>query len=121
MTLAMEAAARGEPFHIVHGGRSPLNHAGDVARLFVRAAQAVSEGAPVLDTGGSAHDMSEVAAAIEAAAPGARITFDDAPFAATPPTFDGGALEAALGPVEWRPLEEGVRETIERFRELLRG
>jgi nucleoside-diphosphate-sugar epimerase len=121
MTLAMEAAARGASFHIAHGGRSPLNHAGDVARLFVRAARAVSDGAPVFDTGGRAHDMSEVAAAIQAAAPGARITFDDAPFAATPPTFDGGALEAALGPVEWRPLEEGVRETIERFRELLRG
>jgi len=121
MTLAMEAAARGESFHIVHGGRSPLNHAGDIARLFVRAARAVSERAPVYDAGGRAHDMDEVVAAIEAAAPGARITFEDAPFAATPASFDGTALEAALGPVEWRPLGEGVRETVDRFRELARG
>jgi nucleoside-diphosphate-sugar epimerase len=121
MTLAMEAAARGEPFHIAHGGRSPLNHAGDVARLFVRAARAVSEGAPVFDAGGRAHDMNEVVAAIEAAAPGPKITFEDAPFAATPASFDGSALETALGPVEWRPLEQGVRETVDRFRELARG
>jgi nucleoside-diphosphate-sugar epimerase len=117
----MEAAARGEPFHIVHGGRSPLNHAGDVARLFVRAARAVGDGAPVYDAGGAEHDMVEVVAAIETAAPGARITFDDAPFAATPTTFDGAALERALGTVEWRPLEQGVAETVERFQKLARG
>jgi UDP-glucuronate 4-epimerase len=121
MTLAMEAAARGERFHIVHGGRSPLNHAGDVARLFVRAARAVSEGAPVFDAGGRVHDMNEVVAAIEAAAPGPKITFENAPFAATPASFDGSALETALGPVEWRTLEQGVRETVDRFRELARG
>jgi nucleoside-diphosphate-sugar epimerase len=120
MTLAMQAAARGDPFHIVHGGRSPLNHAGDVARLIVRAARTVSEGAPVYDAGGRAHDMNEVVAAIEAAAPGSGITFEDAPFAATPASFDGSVLEAALGPVEWRPLEQGVRETVDRFRELAR-
>jgi len=118
MTLAMEAAARGESFHIVHGGRSPLNHAGDVARLFVRAVRVVADGAPVYDAGGAEHDMAEVVAAIEAAAPGVRITFDEAPFAATPASFDGGALERALGPADWRPLEQGVAETVERFREL---
>jgi UDP-glucuronate 4-epimerase len=118
MTFAMEAAARGEPFHIVHGGRSPLNHAGDVARIVVRAARAVSEGASVYDVGGPVHDMGDVVEAIEDAMPGARITFEDAPFALTPSRFDGAALEAALGPVEWRPLEHGVRETIDRFREL---
>jgi UDP-glucuronate 4-epimerase len=118
LTLAMAAAARGEPFHVVHGGSAPLNHAGDLARVLVRAARGVSEGAPVYDAGGPVAHVREVVAAIEAAVPGARITFADAPFAATPPSFDGRALEAALGPVEWRPLEQGVRETIERFDEL---
>jgi len=120
MTLAMAAAARGETFHIVHGGRSPLNHAGDVARLFIRAARAVSEGAPAYDTGGRGHDMAEVVAAIEAAAPGARISFEDISFGDAA-GFDGSALEAALGPIEWRPLEQGVQETVDRFRELERA
>jgi UDP-glucuronate 4-epimerase len=120
MTHAMEAAARDRPFHIVHGGKSPLNHAGDIARVFIRAARAVSDGAPVYDAGGPEHDMREVVAAIDDAAPGARITFEDTPFAATPPGFDGRALTRALGDVEWRPLREGVRETVERFRALSR-
>jgi nucleoside-diphosphate-sugar epimerase len=121
LTLAMNAAARGTQFHVVHGGSSPLNHAGDVARVLVRAARAVSDGAPVYDTGGSVHHVREVVAAIESAAHGARITFEDEPFAATPAGFEGGALEAALGGVEWRPLEQGVRETVDRFRELARA
>jgi nucleoside-diphosphate-sugar epimerase len=121
MTLAMEAAAQGKPFHIAHGGRSPLNHAGDIARIFLCAARAVAEGAPVYDAGGPEHHMHDVVEAIAAAAPGAQTTFEDAPFASTPPTFDGAELEAALGAVEWRPLEQGVRETIERFRELTRA
>jgi nucleoside-diphosphate-sugar epimerase len=118
MTLAMEAAARGEAFHIVHGGESVLNHAGDVARLFVRCADCVAEGAPVYDAGGPVHHMRDVVAAIERAAPGARVSFEDAPFAAMPEGYDGGSLEAALGRVEWRSLDDGVRETVERFRAL---
>lgn len=120
MTLAMEAASRGEPFHIAHGGRSPLNHAGDVARLFVRAARLAPRGAPVYDAGGTIYHVREVVAAIEAAAPEARVTFEDVPFAAIPESFDGSPLENTLGGVEWRSLEDGVRETIEGFRALRR-
>ena len=121
LTLAMAAAAGGQAYRIVHGGSSPLNHAGDVARVLVRAARTVSEGAPVYDTGGPVHHVREVVAAIEAAVPDAHITYDDTPFAATPPSFDGRALDRALGSVEWQPLEQGVRETIDRFRSLVSG
>jgi hypothetical protein len=34
--------------------------------------------------------------------------------------LDRPALEAALGGIEWRPLDHGVRETVERFRALVR-
>ena len=50
-----------------------------------------------------------------------RVTFEDAPFAAMRETFDGRALAAALGGVEWRALEKGVRQTVARFRELGHG
>jgi nucleoside-diphosphate-sugar epimerase len=120
MTLAMQAAARGEPFHIVHGGSSPLNYAADIARLLVRAARAVDTGAPVYDAGGPVHHVRDVVGAIEAAAPGARVTFEDTPFAPTPTSFDGAGIDSALGGVEWRPLEQGVDETIARFRDSAR-
>jgi hypothetical protein len=56
-------------------------------------------------------------AAIERAAPQVkgRITFDDErlPF---PEEFEAETLERALGPLSWRPLSEGVRETVEHYR-----
>ena len=87
----------------------------------MRAARAVSDGARVFDSGGPEHDMSEVVAAIEAAVPGADVTFEPVSFAETPSTFNGGPLEATIGSVQWRPLQEGVSETIARFRELTDG
>ena len=64
--------------------------------------------------------MHEVVAAIEKAAPesAGRITFEDfqLPF---PPEVDGSGLERAIGKVTHRPLEEGVAETVEMFRELI--
>jgi nucleoside-diphosphate-sugar epimerase len=121
LTLAMEAAARGEPFHVAHGGSAPLNYAPDIARLFVRCARLVETGAGVYDSGGAVHHVRDVIAAIEAVVPGTRITFEDTPFAPTPDGFDGTPLAAVVGGVEWQSLDSGVRETIGRFRELGRG
>jgi UDP-glucuronate 4-epimerase len=115
-SLAMAAAARGEPYHIGWGGRCQFQYAGDAARTFVAAARAAPEGAPVFNLGGSASHMGEVVAAIEAAAPesAGRITFDDVqlPF---PAELDAGALADVVGPIEETPLRDGVRETIEIF------
>jgi UDP-glucuronate 4-epimerase len=110
-TLAMEAAARGEGYHIPFGGRTQLHYAADVARAFVNASRACAEGAVVRNLGGEAVHMHEVVLAIEAAAPEAagRITYDDVqlPF---PEEFE------AETPTPATPLEVGVRETIELFR-----
>ena len=113
-TLAMEAAVRGEGFAIAYGGRAQYDYAPDVARAFVRAA-AHADGAVVANFPGVRAPMSEVVAAIEAAAPGAEITYEDVqlPF---PAELESGALERALGPQPATPLADGVRATIERFR-----
>jgi hypothetical protein len=34
----------------------------------------------------------------------------------TPDGVAGKAIEDLLGPITWRPLDEGVRDTIETFR-----
>lgn len=110
-TLAMEAAARGDGYHIPFGGRAQLHYAADVARAFVDASRALDEGAVVRNLGGAAVHMGEVVRAIEAAAPEAagRITFDDVqpPF---PEEFE------SQHPFPATPLEAGVRETIDLFR-----
>jgi UDP-glucuronate 4-epimerase len=111
-TLAMEAAARGDGYHIPFGGRTQFHYAPDAARAFVDAARSDGDGAVVANLGGPAVHMADVVQAIEAAAPEAagRITFDDVqlPF---PEEF-----EAKARPAPATPLEVGVSETIELFR-----
>jgi UDP-glucuronate 4-epimerase len=109
-TLAMEAAARGEPYLIAFGGRTQFHYAPDVARAFVQAARSEPAGAETFNLGGPATAMPELIAVIEAAVPDAEIAFDDVPLPfpdeLPEPWFDSRLT----------PLDEGVRETITAFR-----
>jgi UDP-glucuronate 4-epimerase len=115
-TLAMAAAARGEDFEIAFGGRAQLQFAPDTARVFVAAARAASAGAQVFHLGGPAEPLADVAAAIEAAAPGVSIATDEQTILPFPEEFDGAALEEAIGPIAWTPLADGVKRTIDVLR-----
>jgi nucleoside-diphosphate-sugar epimerase len=115
-SLAMAAAARGEDYRIAFGGRTQLQFAPDAGRVFVAAARAATEGARVFHLGGPAEATEECAAAIEEAAPGVTIEWDDRTVLPFPEEFDGAALEEAIGPISWTPLREGVRRTVERLR-----
>jgi UDP-glucuronate 4-epimerase len=116
-TLAMEAAARGEGYTMRWGGRCQLQYAADAAGIFIAAARAEHRGAAVFNLGGPSSHASDVVRAIEAAAPevAGRIAFEDVqlPF---PEEMDAGGLESVIGPIEWTPLEEGTRQTIEHYR-----
>jgi nucleoside-diphosphate-sugar epimerase len=113
-TLAMHAAAHGEPYRISFGGSTQFHYAPDVAAAFIRASRTPVDGAEVYEVGGPPVHMSELVRAIEAAAPDAAgtITFEDAalPF---PERLPGAELD-----LQQTPLEEGVRQTIELFRAL---
>jgi UDP-glucuronate 4-epimerase len=116
-TLAMAAAARGEGYAMRWGGRCQLQFAPDAASVFVAAARAEHNGAAVFNLGGPSSHASEVVSAIEAAAPdvAGRVTFEDVqlPF---PEEMDSGGLEDVVGPIDWTPLSEGTRQTIEAYR-----
>jgi nucleoside-diphosphate-sugar epimerase len=118
-TLAMAAAARGEPFEIPYGGTAEYDYAPDVGTAFARAGTAAREGAYVANFPGDTASMSDVVAAIEAAAPDAAGTItwmdEQLPF---PDSLESGRLEQLLGPLPHTPLSEGVARTVERFREL---
>jgi nucleoside-diphosphate-sugar epimerase len=115
-TLAMAAAARGEAFAIGYGGVAQYDYAPLVGLAFVRAA-ASPEGAVVANFPGVKASMSEVVAAIEAAAPEAagQITWEETelPF---PAELEAQALEELVGPLPKLSLADGVSATIERFR-----
>jgi UDP-glucuronate 4-epimerase len=115
-TLAMAAAARGEPFEIGFGGTVQYDFAPDVGRAFALASRAASDGADVANFPGEVASTAEVVAAIEAASPEAagRITWvgERLPF---PETLEATALERLIGPLPHTPLAHGVRRTIEHF------
>lgn len=116
-TKAMAAAAAGRDYRISFGGTFVYQHASDAAAVFIRAARTSPNGAPVYNMGGSRASMEEVITAIEAAAPEmtGRIGFEAASLP-VPDAVDDQALNEALGPIEWTPFTDGVRQTIEHFR-----
>jgi nucleoside-diphosphate-sugar epimerase len=111
-TLALAAAARGEPYRIPFGGRMQLHYAPDVAAAFVAAAREATTGAAVHDLGGASVHMDDLVAAVDAAVPDAAgtITFDGEPLP-FPDELDGG-----FAPFRQTPLGVAVRDTIDRFR-----
>ena len=115
-TLAMAAAAAGENFEIAFGGRTQLQFAPDVARVFVAAARAATEGARVFHLGGPAEAIADAALAIEAVAPGVSIGVDEETILPFPEEFDGSALAEAIGAITRTTLADGVRRTIEIVR-----
>lgn len=116
-TKAMLAAAVGRPYHISFGGTVVYHHADDAAEIFIRAARSGQAGAEVYNLGGNTASMDEVVSAINAAVPEmtGKITFEPVQIA-SPTQIDDSTLIRALGPSNWRPLADGVRQTIEHFR-----
>lgn len=116
-TKAMLAAALGRPYHISFGGSVVFQHADDAAAAFIAAARAEVAGAPVYNLGGSFAPMEQVVSAIEAAAPSVRgrITFEPRPLP-LPADIDSSLFHRFLPEQGWRPLEQGIEETVEHFR-----
>ncbi len=117
-TKAMLAAAVGRPYKIAMGPTAVYQHAEDVAAVAIQAARANLDGAPVYNLGGASVTMAGVVTAIDAIVPemAGQITFDPIPFP-IPEDVDGSPVDVALGGVTWRPFPDGVRQTIEHFRQ----
>lgn len=116
ITLALYHAARGEPFRIRFGGRIALQHVEDVARAFVRLALSPPEGARVYNLRGEVVHVGDVVRAIEEVT-GRKglITHveDPLPIAAD---LSDAAWQRDYGPFAYKPLDLGLRETLEVWR-----
>jgi nucleoside-diphosphate-sugar epimerase len=114
-TAAMQAAATGKPHHIPFGGRATYQYVDDTAAIFIQAARTRYEGAEAFDMGGNSATIPDIIAGIRKVVPEAAITFDDTPLP-FPEMMDTSPLEQLIGTVQFTPLEQGIRETIQRFR-----
>ena len=121
-TKAMLAAAVGRPYEISIGGTLVMEHANDMAGVFIAAARAKPDRAVACDVGGNKIHMQEMVDAINAAAPemAGKITYVDSPLPINAES-DMKPLEGLIGPISWRPLGEGVYQTIEDFRNAVRA
>lgn len=119
-TKAMMAAVLGRQYAITLSGVWTYQHVGDAAACLIKGARAQVDGAPVFNMGGTVLDMPEVVEAIETVVPSAAgsITINDAPLP-IPGEYDDDELNKAIPGVAWRPMLDGVRDTVEDFRRLI--
>lgn len=117
-TVAILAAAAGQPYTVPFTGPVSWLHAGEVASAFLKAVSREREGAPVFDINGVASDVESSLAVLGRVAPGAKIAASGAalPF---PMALSDEPVRAHLGNYGSVPLEAGIRATYDAFRDLL--
>lgn len=117
-TKAMAAAVLGLPYEIGFANGTVYQHAEDVATALVAASRAPATGAHVFNLPGAAADTRALIRLIELEVPRAAGTITstavELPF---PSGVDHDGIEM-LGPLAWRSLGDGVRDTVDRFRAL---
>jgi UDP-glucuronate 4-epimerase len=113
-TMAMLAAVRGEPFRIGFSGTAQYDYVPDVARAAVIATHATPEASAVYNVPGAQADVADVVAYIEAALPGAEITWggDRLPF---PEALEAVGFDREVGPFPRTSLADGVAATVAHF------
>lgn len=118
-TVAILAAALGEPYTVPFTGACSFLHAGEVASAFVRAVSRDGDGAPVFDINGSATTVEEILDGIRRVAPEAKVDAegDPLPF---PADLSDDPLRGYLGDYGEIPLADGIEGTYAAFADLAR-
>lgn len=116
VSQALLAAARGEQYEIGFGGKVLLHHASDIARAFIKTALEPKQGGRVYNLRGSVVEMEEVLAAIEKVTnTTGLVSFKNSslPIAAN---LSDAAFQRDYGPFDYLDLENGMRQTLETYR-----
>ncbi|MAB88461.1 MAG: epimerase [Planctomycetes bacterium] len=113
-TRAMKAAVVGRPFAIGFSGTTDYQYVADTAAAFVTCVDRAAPGAHVYNLHGTSLHMADVVAMIRELRPSAQIGFAG-PTIPIPPALDGASIRAAFPDLPSTPLDEGVRQTVDRF------
>lgn len=116
---AVLAAAAGRPYHIRFDGPVGLQHANDVAKMFIGAARAGYQGAAACNLRNDVVDVADFVALIKQEVPTAQITIEPGNALPFPWDLDDGGLREILGEMPWTPVQDAIRQDLAQFRHLL--
>jgi nucleoside-diphosphate-sugar epimerase len=118
-TKAIKSLALGRKYHITYGGWQDLQYVDDVAKTCVRCLETPYQGAKSYNMRGHVVDLPTFHRALVEVEPVAArlVTFGEKqiPIAYD---LDDAALQRDLGPMPRTPLVDGIRQTLEMFRQL---
>jgi nucleoside-diphosphate-sugar epimerase len=118
-TFAILAAAAGKPYEVPFAGGVSWLYAGEAASAFVHAVSRERTGAPVFDMNGVYAPVEEGLRILKELAPSAAIGSSGQPLA-FPMHLPDGPLRSYLGDYGRVSLAEGILETYEAFRSLIK-
>lgn len=116
-TKAMKSAVLRRPFHIRFGGSTDFQYVADTAAAFIACADEMPEGSHVFNLHGQTVDVSTIAKLINEMSldsNGDLVTFGGPPIPIAPAMNDA-AIRRLIGDIPSTPIEDGIRETMERF------
>jgi len=118
-TKAIKSLVLGRPYHITYGGWQDLQFVDDVAKIFVRCLEVDFTGAKSYNLRGDVVDLATFHRALCEVDPAAAtlVTFGERqiPIAYN---LDDAALQHEVGPLPRTPLVEGIRRTLDHFKQL---
>ncbi|MBL8865774.1 MAG: NAD(P)-dependent oxidoreductase [Planctomycetia bacterium] len=119
-TKAIKAVVLGRPYSISFGGMTDFQYVDDVAKTFVNSLERPYSGAKSYNLRGQVVPMKDFHAALVRVLPEAAklVTFGTTQIAIAYDLSDDG-LQKDLGPMPKTSLDDGIRETVAIFRQLL--
>ena len=119
LAKAVLATAAGRPYHVRFNGPVGLQHANDVAQMFIGCARAQYQGAAACNLRNDIVTVADYVAMLQAEAPDAQITCADNNPLPFPWDLDDGGLRQILGGMPWTPIQQAIKQDLAQFRCLL--
>jgi len=116
---AVLAAAAGQPYNIRFDGPVGLQHADDVAKMFIGTARANYQGSAHCNLRNDVVEVADFITMLQAEVPEAQITYDRNKPLPFPWDLDDGGLRDILGGMPWTPVQDAIRSDLDQFRHLL--
>jgi len=119
LAKATLAIAANKPFHIRFDGPITMQHADDIARMFINSALVEHQGGDVYNVRNDVIEVAEFVALLKQLYPESKITFEQNNPLPFPTDFDDSRLRNLLGTVPHTPLKQAIQADVEQFASLL--